>query len=536
MTTFLDEAQVELVVLDILGELGWPRAFGPDIAFDGERPERTSYGDMVLVGRLREALARINPNVPEEAIEEAIRKVTRTESPSLVENNRRFHRMLTEGVPVEYHARDGRIVHEPVWLVDFADPDNNDWLAVNQFTVVEDRRNRRPDVVLFVNGLPLVVIELKNPADENATIKHAFNQFQTYKRDIPGLFTYNALLAISDGLEARLGTLTADWERFMPWRTIDGRDVAPASQPQLDVLLRGVFDRERLLDLIRFFIVFEDDGAKVVKKAAAYHQYHAVNKAVACTVQAAAPKGNRQIGVVWHTQGSGKSLSMAFYSGKIIQHPLMSNPTLVVLTDRNDLDDQLFGTFAACKDLLRQSPVQAESRSHLRELLSVAAGRRGLHHHPEVHAGDQGRQLPAAVRPAEHRGHRRRGPPQPVRLHRRLRPAPAGCRAQGRRSSASRARPSRATTAAPRPSSATTSTSTTSSGPSRTGPRCGSTTRAGWRRSSCWRTSGRRSTPSSRRSPRARKRTRSSSSRAAGPGWRRWSARRSGSPWSPRTW
>jgi len=316
MTTLLDEAQVELVVLDILGELSWPCAFGPDIAFDGERPERTSYGDAVLVGRLREALTRINPKVPEEAIEDAIRKVTRTESPSLVENNRRFHRMLTEGVPVEYHAGDGRIVHEPVWLVDFADPDNNDWLAVNQFTVVEDRRNRRPDVVLFINGLPLVVIELKNPADENATIKHAFNQFQTYKRDIPGLFTYNALLAISDGLEARLGTLTADWERFMPWRTIDGRDVAPASQPQLDVLLRGVFDRERLLDLIRFFIVFEDDGAKVVKKAAAYRQYHAVNKAVACTVQAASPKGNRQIGVVWHTQGSGKSLSMAFYSGK----------------------------------------------------------------------------------------------------------------------------------------------------------------------------------------------------------------------------
>ena len=373
MTTFLDEAQVELVVLDILGELGWPRAFGPDIAFDGERPERASYGDVVLVGRLREALARINPKVPEEAIEEAVRKITRTESPSMVENNRRFHRMLTEGVPVEYHAG-GRIVHEPLWLVDFADPDNNDWLAVNQFTVVEDRRNRRADVVLFINGLPLVVIELKNPADENATIKHAFNQFQTYKRDIPALFTYNELLAISDGLEARLGTLTADWERFMPWRTIDGREVAPASQPQLDVLLRGAFDRERLLDLIRFFVVFEDDGAKVVKKAAAYHQYHAVNKAVACTVQAAAPKGNRQIGVVWHTQGSGKSLSMAFYSGKIIQHPLMSNPTLVVLTDRNDLDDQLFGTFAACKELLRQKPVQAESRSHLRELLSVAAG------------------------------------------------------------------------------------------------------------------------------------------------------------------
>jgi type I restriction enzyme R subunit len=374
MTTFLDEAQVELVVLDILRELEWGISFGPDIAFDGERPERGSYGDVVLVGRLREALARINPKVPEEAIDEAVRKVTRTESPSLIENDRRFHRMLVEGVPVEYHARDGRIVHEPLWLVDFADPANNDWLAVNQFTVVENKRNRRPDLVLFINGLPLVVIELKNPADVGATIKHAFRQFQTYKRDIPCLFTYNGLLGISDGLEARLGTLTADWERFMPWRTIDGRDVAPASQPQLDVLLRGVFDRERLLDLVRFFIVFEDDGASVLKKAAAYHQYHAVNKAVACTVQAAAPKGDRRIGVVWHTQGSGKSLSMAFYAGKIIQQPAMANPTLVVITDRNDLDDQLFGTFAACKDLLRQAPVQAESRSHLRELLLVAAG------------------------------------------------------------------------------------------------------------------------------------------------------------------
>ena len=372
--SFLDEAQVEVGLIELLRELGYEYAFGPDIACDGVRPERTSYADVVLDDRLRQALTRINPDVPSDAIDEAIRKVTRVESPSLIANNRTSHKLVTEGVPVEYHGDDGRIVHDSVRLIDFAEPDNNDWLAVNQFTVIENKRNRRADVVVFINGLPIAVAELKNPADETATVKRAFNQLQTYKQDIPVLFTYNEILLVADGLEARHGTITSDWDRFMPWRTIDGTDVAPPTVPQLDVLVQGMFEKKRLLDYIRHFIVFDDDGKTVAKKAAAYHQYHAVNKAVACTVKASSPEGDRRIGVVWHTQGSGKSLSMAFYAGKIVLHPAMENPTLLVITDRNDLDDQLFGTFAGCKELIRQRPVQAVDRADLREKLSVAAG------------------------------------------------------------------------------------------------------------------------------------------------------------------
>jgi type I restriction enzyme R subunit len=325
------------------------------------------------VGRLRQTLARINPKIPSEAIEEAIRKILSTESPSLVENNRRFHRFLTDGINVE-HRGEGRIVYDQVKLFDPDEPANNDWLAVNQFTVIEDKNNRRPDVVIFVNGLPLAVFELKNLADENATIRDAFNQLQTYKRDIPSLFPYNEVLIISDGIEARVGTLTSGWERFMPWRTIAGDEVAPQGSLELDILIRGVFDKRRFLDLIRNFVVFEDSGTSLAKKIAGYHQYHAVNKAVDCTIKAASPKGDRRVGVVWHTQGSGKSLTMVFYAGKIIQHPALTNPTLVVLTDRNDLDDQLFGTFSACTDLLRQGPIQAESREHLQMLLQVSSG------------------------------------------------------------------------------------------------------------------------------------------------------------------
>ena len=274
---------------------------------------------------------------------------------------------------MSYQA-EGREVHDKVWLLDVENPDNNDWLAVNQFTVIENSRNRRPDIVVFINGLPLAVIELKNPADEQATIRHAFNQLQTYKGDIPSLFACNELMIISDGLDARMGTLTAGYDRFMPWRTVEGMEVAPKGRLELEVLLKGVFQKRRLLDLILNFVVFDDDGSTLTKKAAAYHQFHAVNKAVQCTIDATMPDGDRRIGVVWHTQGSGKSLSMAFYAGKIIRHPAMENPTLVVITDRNDLDDQLFGTFAGCKDLLRQTPVQAESREHIRELLKVPAG------------------------------------------------------------------------------------------------------------------------------------------------------------------
>lgn len=279
-----------------------------------------------------------------------------------------------EGVPIEYRKKDGPIQHDNARLVDWDNPENNEFLAVNQFTVIEGQRNRRADVVLFINGLPLVAVELKNPADANATIKNAFNQLQTYQHDIPSLFAFNELLIISDGLQARAGTLTADWERFMPWRTIDGTNLAADSMPQMDVLTRGICEPRRILDLFRFFTVFERDGAKVSKKIAGYHQYHAVNKAVDCTLRAVSPAGDKRIGVVWHTQGSGKSLSMAFYAGKIIQQPAMANPTVVILTDRNDLDDQLFGTFSRCHDLLRQNPAQAQDRAHLRELLKVASG------------------------------------------------------------------------------------------------------------------------------------------------------------------
>ncbi len=370
----VNESVVERATLDWFGELGYETLHGPDIAPDEPGAERVSYADVVLMNRLRSALARLNPGVPTEVLEEAALRASRTESPSLVENNYRFHRMLTEGVDVEYRTEDGRMVYDKVRLVDFDHPDVNDWLALNQFTVIEGDHNRRPDVVVFVNGLPLGLMELKNPTDESATLRGAYNQIQTYKAQIPGLFPYNEVLVISDGVEAKVGTLTANWEWFLPWRTVEGEELASEGMPQLKVVTKGVFEKGRFLDLVKHFVVFEGTAKGPVKKMAAYHQFHAVNKALASTVDAASPEGDRRVGVVWHTQGSGKSLSMAFYAGKVVLHPEMANPTLVVLTDRNDLDDQLFGTFAACSDLLRQTPRQAESRGHLRELLSVAAG------------------------------------------------------------------------------------------------------------------------------------------------------------------
>ncbi len=374
MSAGITESIVEEATLTWLEELGYTALNGPNIAPGEPNAERASYSDVVLAGRLRSALARINPDIPSDALDEVIRKITRSDTPNLFENNRRFHKLVTDGVDVEYHANDGRIIHDKAWLIDFSDPGNNDWLAVNQFTVIENNTNRRCDVVIFVNGLPLGVIELKNPGDENATIRGAFNQLQTYKKDIPVLFPYNEILVISDGLEARAGTLTAAWERFMPWRTIEGVDLAPKGVLEMEVLIKGMFEKQRFLDLAQNFIVFEVDGSNIAKKMAGYHQFHAVNKAVASTVRAASPEGDKRVGVVWHTQGSGKSLTMVFYSGKIILHPAMSNPTLVIITDRNDLDDQLFGTFALCQDLLRQTPVQAEDREHLQELLRVASG------------------------------------------------------------------------------------------------------------------------------------------------------------------
>jgi type I restriction enzyme R subunit len=380
----VNESAVEETVLDWLAALGYEIAHGPAISPGGPTPERDDYRDVVLVRRLRQSLQRINPDLPSAAIEETVRRVLQTESPSLIENNRRFHRLLTDGVDVECRDEDGGIGHEKVWLVDSSEPDSNDWFAVNQFTVVEGQNERRPDIVVFVNGLPLAVIELKNPADEKATLLTAFKQFQTYKEEIPGLFRFNEVLAIGDGLQARAGTLTADWEWFLPWRTIDGTELyrEPGNQkqtegelrPGLEVLIPGIFDKRRFLDLALNFVVFEDDGATAAKKLAIYHQYHAVNKAVDCTLDATSPEGDRRVGVVWHTQGSGKSLSMVFYSGKIIRHREMENPTLVVITDRNDLDGQLHGTFSRCGEVLRQTPVQADNRGHLRELLQVPAG------------------------------------------------------------------------------------------------------------------------------------------------------------------
>jgi len=372
MQTFT-ESTVEEAALEVLDGLGYTILHGPEIAPGELLAERTDYSEVVLVGRLQQALARINPRIPADAIEEAVRKILSIQAPNLEESNRRFQRFLTDGINVEYRAND-RIVYDQVQLFDFDDPDNNDWLAVNQFTVIENKNNRRPDVVIFLNGLPLAVFELKNLADENAGIKDAFNQFQTYKQEIPSLFHCNELLIISDGIQARTGTITSGWERFMPWRTIAGDKIAPKGSLEQEVLIRGIFEKRRFLDLIRSFVVFEDSGKSLVKKVAGYHQFHAVNKAVDCTLQAASPKGDRRVGVVWHTQGSGKSLTMVFYAGKIIQDRRMSNPTLVVLTDRNDLDDQLFGTFSACSDLLRQTPDHAESRDHLQSLLQVSSG------------------------------------------------------------------------------------------------------------------------------------------------------------------
>ena len=369
------ESVVEQAALAWLESLGYAVLSGPEIAPDEPQAERADYRQAVLERRLRQALERLNPQFSSDALEEAYRKLTRPESPSLVANNRTVHKYLVEGVPVEYTRPDGSIGSDAARILDYERPEHNDFLAVHQFTVVEDHRERRADVVIFVNGLPLAVIELKNAVSGGATIWSAFNQLQTYKQDIPSLFAFNEALVISDGVEARIGTLTADREWFMPWRTVEGEDLADTRLPQLQVVLEGVFDKRRFLDLIRYFTVFEDvGGGALVKKMAGYHQYHAVNLAVESTVRAASAGGDKRAGVVWHTQGSGKSLTMAFYAGRVVQHPAMENPTLVVITDRNDLDDQLYGTFARCHELLRQQPSQALNRAHLRELLKTGSG------------------------------------------------------------------------------------------------------------------------------------------------------------------
>ncbi|MCL1911282.1 MAG: type I restriction endonuclease subunit R [Leptospirales bacterium] len=410
MTNKLTESAIEKFAIELLEKQGCQYIYGPNIAPDSETPERSSFEDILLIERLKTAVARINSGLPADAREDAIRQIQRISSPDLITNNETFHRMLTEGIKVTYQ-KDGNSRGDLVWLIDFNDPENNEFIAVNQYTVIENHNNKRPDLILFVNGLPLVVIELKNPVDENATIHSAFNQIETYKQQIPSLFVYNGFLIISDGLEAKAGTISSGYSRFMAWKSSDGNAEASGLISQLETLIHGMLNKTTLLDLIRHFIVFEksskeDKGTdlitiQTIKKMAAYHQYYAVNRAVESTLRASgyakkpagmsdrssvkespesygvpgvksqAP-GDKKGGVIWHTQGSGKSLSMVFYTGKIVL--AMDNPTILVITDRNDLDDQLFDTFAASKQLLRQEPVQAENREHLKDLLKVASG------------------------------------------------------------------------------------------------------------------------------------------------------------------
>jgi type I restriction enzyme R subunit len=452
VTNKITESAIEQFAIDLLEKSGYQYIFGPDIAParegqvpraqdaqerlpDSETPERQSFEDVLLLERLTAAVARINPNVPVDAREDAIKQLLRLNSPELIANNEAFHRMLTEGIKVNYQ-KNGNNRGDLVWLIDFSSTENNDFVVLNQYTVIDNNPstglragvNKRPDVVLFINGLPLVIIELKNPADENATVHSAFKQIQTYKQAISKLFAYNGFIVISDGLECKAGTISAGFSRFMAWKTADGKVEASPLIGQLETLIKGMLCRSTLLDLIRHFIVFEkakkedkETGIitiQTVKKLAAYHQYYAVNRAVESTLRAAGyavssspssasgpsatasgttlpealegsvvmespasygvpgtelqPIGDRKGGVVWHTQGSGKSLSMVFYTGKIVL--AMDNPTIVMITDRNDLDDQLFDTFASSKQLLRQEPVQAENREHLKELLKVASG------------------------------------------------------------------------------------------------------------------------------------------------------------------
>ena len=392
------ESEVEDAALEWLEGLGWQVAYGPSIAPHQAGTERTDYSEVILDHRVREGLSRLNPGLPAEALDDAFRKLSQVEGSTPEARNRAFHRLLLDGVTVEYRTVGGPLRGAQVAVLDYENPINNDWLAVNQFTVIEGEHKRRPDIVLFVNGLPLGLIELKNPADEKATVWTAWNQIQTYKAELTSLFAFNAAVIVSDGVEARTGTLTAGREWFKPWRTIDGETLAGPHLPQLQVMLAGMCERGRFLTLVRDFIVFEDDGGgEIAKKMAGYHQFHAVGTAVRETLRATQLQrqglevreargryesgrqqggnpGDRRIGVVWHTQGSGKSLTMAFYAGRIIREPAMENPTVVVLTDRNDLDDQLFGTFSRCQDLLRQPPTQAGSRADLRARLSVESG------------------------------------------------------------------------------------------------------------------------------------------------------------------
>jgi len=395
MSNTFYESDIEQLALEILkDEHDYKILYGPDIS-EGEQKER-EYTEVILQDRLRKAVDAINEDIPADAREEAVKKVMRTFSVSLMDNNKLFHRMLTEGIDVKFNVGEGKARADKVWLIDFTNPESNEFLAVNQFTVIENHNNKRPDIVLFINGLPLVVVELKNPVDENADVKAAFNQLQTYKKLIPSLFNYSAFLVASDGWFAKVGTITSDYARFMEWKTADGENIVDAKiEPELEPMIKGLLNKRTLLDVIRHFIVFEEAREKTFKKIAAYHQYYAVNKAIESTVRATADvppvvrenpenygipsvqdqePGDKRAGVIWHTQGSGKSLSMVFYAGKLVLAEAMNNPTIVVLTDRNDLDQQLFETFVNCQQLIRQTPQQAANRYELKKLLSVSSG------------------------------------------------------------------------------------------------------------------------------------------------------------------
>lgn len=369
----MTEDKVEQNALEILAGLGWRVLHGPEIGPDGSG-ER-AYTDAALKSRLEQAVARINPDIPQAAQAEAVKRVLRTSEPTLLLDNREFHSLLVNGVDVEYRDESGNVRTNKVWLLDTESAGNNEFVAVNQYTMMQGDFHRRPDVVLFVNGLPLAVIELKDPTAEKANLKSAYHQLQTYKAEIPAMFRFNELLITSDGIDATLGTISSDYQRFLPWKTIDGSKEL-GGVPMLEVLLRGACDPARLLDLVRSYVVFErdDENHTYIKKLAAYHQYWAVTKAVQSTLHATEPDSDHRVGVVWHTQGSGKSLSMVFYSGKLVLEPELHNPTVVVITDRNDLDDQLFGTFSNCVDLLRETPQHADSRDNLQELLRREAG------------------------------------------------------------------------------------------------------------------------------------------------------------------
>lgn len=379
----ITEDRIETFAIEQLNSLGWEYVHGSVISPEGDKPERENYEQIILTDRLRKAVSTINPHIPQEAQEQAIQKIQRIYSPDLLHNNETFHEYLVEKVKIPYQ-QDGYERSYEVALIDFDNIENNQFLVVNQYTIIENNVNKRPDILLFVNGVPIVVIELKNAADENATIDSAFNQIQTYKALIPGLFTYNAVCIISDGLECKAGSVSAGIKRYMAWKSAEGVKEASRFTPQLETLIKGMLNPKTLLDIVRNFIVFqktkkEDPKTGVTqvnteKILAAYHQYYAVNKAVQSSIKASGTTGDKRGGVVWHTQGSGKSLSMVFYAGKLITSPAMQNPTIVVITDRNDLDDQLFDTFAASMQLLRQEPVQAESREHLKKLLRVASG------------------------------------------------------------------------------------------------------------------------------------------------------------------